>query len=217
MKKGLVELVAILDMSGSMDGLTDDTIGGYNAMLREHRKEGTETLVTTYVFNQTHHMIHDREPIQNINLLTEKDYRPAGSTALLDTLGDAIHHIEEIHRYARIEDVPEHTIFVITTDGMENASCHYSSGEVKELVERKQSKDHWEFIYLASNIDAVENGSKYGFSSKMCIDVMPDAIGTANAYACANAAIRLKRSNMFLEEDDSWRRVADEDFLSRNK
>ena len=128
------ELVFILDMSGSMDHLTNDTIGGFNSMLKEQAEKEGEVLVTTYLFNNDSKIIHDRVAIGTISPMTSKDYRASGCTALLDAIGEAIHHIVGIHRYARKEDIPDHTVFVITTDGMENASHHYSAERVKEMI-----------------------------------------------------------------------------------
>ena len=140
MKKGLTELVFILDMSGSMAGLTDDTIGGFNSILKEQASKDGDVLVTTYLFNNDSRMIHDRLPITRVPQMTERDYRASGCTALLDAMGDAIRHIAGIHRYARAEDVPDHTMFVITTDGMENASHRYTATQVKSMVEHEQEK-----------------------------------------------------------------------------
>ena len=156
MKKDLTELVFILDMSGSMAHLTDDTIGGFNSVLKEHNDGKGEVLVTTYVFNNESKMVHDRLPIAKVPAMTEKDYSARGCTALLDAIGGAIEHIVGIHRYAREEDIPEHTVFIITTDGMENASHKFSAEHVKDKIKHEQEKYGWEFIFLAANIDAIE-------------------------------------------------------------
>ena len=140
MKKGLTELVFILDMSGSMDHLTSDTIGGFNSVLKEHSNGNGEVLVTTYVFNNESRMLHDRLPIANVPPMSEKDYSARGCTALLDAVGGAIEHIVGIHRYAREEDIPEHTVFVITTDGMENASHKFSAEQIREMIRHEQEK-----------------------------------------------------------------------------
>lgn len=156
------ELVFILDMSGSMEHLTDDTIGGFNSILKEQAAKEGEAMVTTYLFNNSNRMIHDRLAIANVAPMTKNEYRASGCTALVDALGDAIHHIAGIHHYARKEDVPEHTVFVITTDGMENASHRYTADEVKRMIRHEKEKYGWEFIFLAANIDAVESAATMG-------------------------------------------------------
>ena len=159
------ELVFILDMSGSMEHLTDDTIGGFNSILKEQAAKEGEAMVTTYLFNNSSRMIHDRLAIASVAPMTKNEYRASGCTALVDALGDAIHHIVGIHRYARAEDVPEHTVFVITTDGMENASHRYTADEVKRMIRHEKEKYGWEFIFLAANIDAVESAASYGIDA----------------------------------------------------
>ena len=181
MKNDITELVFILDMSGSMSDLTGDTIGGFNSMLRSQKGGQDRAFVTTYVFNNSSRILHDRRPIDEIPDLTGKDYCPSGCTALMDCMGEAITHIEQIHRYVRPEDVPEKTLFIITTDGMENASHRYSSEEIKKMVERK-TEEGWEFIYLAQNIDAAETAKNYGIRADMAVDCMPDAAGTSLPY-----------------------------------
>ena len=217
MKKDLTELVLILDMSGSMGHLTDDTIGGFNTVLKEHADQEGEVLVTTYLFNNSSLMLHDRLPIQSVPQMTSADYRAAGCTALIDALGDAIRHIVGIHRYAREEDIPEHTVFVITTDGMENASHKYTSGQVKQMIAHEQEKYGWEFVFLAANIDAVETAERYGIARSKAIDYMPDAVGTANVYETVSHALKDVRKGIRLEASASWRKNTDEDFQKRGK
>ena len=215
MKKGLTEIVAILDMSGSMAHLAEDTVGSFNSMLKEQQEEDREILVTTYVFNNSYRMIHDRVAIREISMLTKKDYVPSGCTALLDTMGEAITHIGEVHRYIREEDIPEHTIFFIITDGLENASSKFSSGQVKELVQKKE-KSGWDFIYLASNIDAVETAADIGISREHSVDYIPDPTGTAHAYRAASDYIACAcMPSGFEELSDDWREAVDLDFTSR--
>lgn len=216
MKKGLTEVVAILDMSGSMAHLTEDTIGSYNSMLKEQREKDREIFITTYVFNNSYRMIHDRVPIREISMLTGKDYIPSGCTALLDTMGEAINHIAEIHHYIREEDIPEHTIFFIITDGLENASARFSAPQIKELVKQKTEKTGWEFIYLASNIDAVETASNIGIKRNRSVDYIPDPVGTAHAYRAASDYIACAcMASGFEELSDDWREEVDQDFTSR--
>ncbi len=217
MKNDLTELVFILDMSGSMEHLTDDTVGGFNSVLKEHADKESEVLVTTYLFNNDSRMLHDRIPIRNVQPLTSADYRAAGCTALIDALGEAIRHIVSIHRYARPEDVPAHTVFVITTDGMENASHRFSASEVRRMVKHEQEKYGWEFVFLAANIDAVETAELYGIGRDRAVNYMPDSIGTANVYETVSKAVRSVRVGRPLCEDASWRENADRDFQKRRK
>ena len=156
MKKGLTELVFILDRSGSMSGLESDTIGGFNSMIAKQKKAEGEAVVSTVLFNEASRVLHDRVPLDRVAPLTDEEYEPAGCTALLDAVGDAVRHIGLVHKYARSEDVPEHTVFVITTDGMENASRRYGLDEVRRLITRQSEKYGWEFLFLGANIDAVE-------------------------------------------------------------
>ena len=162
MKQNLAELVFILDRSGSMQGLEGDTIGGFNAMIEKQKKELGEVFVSTVLFDDQTEVLHDRVSLEKIRPITEKEYYVRGCTALLDAIGGAIHHIGNIHKYARPEDVPEHTLFVITTDGMENASRRYSTRRVKEMIQRQKEKYGWEFLFLGANIDAVETAGHLG-------------------------------------------------------
>ena len=159
---GITELVFILDRSGSMSGMEKDTIGGFNSMIEKQKKEEGTVYVSTVLFSNTSKVIHDRVDIKDIKLMTEEDYQVNGCTALLDAIGGAIHHIGNVHKYARKEDVPEKTIFLITTDGMENASREYSSARVKEMIKRQEEKYGWEFFFVAANIDAVETAENIG-------------------------------------------------------
>lgn len=217
MKKNLTELVFVLDMSGSMAHLTDDTVGGFNSVLKEHADKDGDVLVTTYLFNNDSKMLHDRLPIAEVPKMTTADYRATGCTALIDALGDAIRHIVGIHRYARAEDIPEHTIFVITTDGMENASHKYSSERVKEMITHEQEKYGWEFVFLAANIDAVDTAARYGIRREKAVNYRHDSIGTANVYESVSCAVRAVRAGCSLDEEHSWRENADRDFQKRGK
>ena len=164
MKKDLTELVFILDRSGSMHGLEADTVGGFNSFIEKQKDVDGECLVSTVLFNSRSEVLYDRIPLREIPEMTRKEYVPSGSTALIDAMGDAIHHIRNVHKYIRKEDVPEHTIFVIITDGQENDSHRYSSDEVKKMVSQQKEKD-WEFLFLGANIDAVETAKHYGISA----------------------------------------------------
>ena len=211
------ELVFILDMSGSMEHLTDDTIGGFNSILKEQAEKAGEVLVTTYLFNNDSKMIHDRAPISTIRPMTRNDYRAGGCTALLDAIGGAIHHIVGIHRYARKEDIPDHTVFVITTDGMENASHRYGSDQVKRMIQHEKEKYGWEFIFLAANIDAVETARGIGIDADHAVDCLPDFEGSAMTFDAINKAVANVRCGACLSADLSWRKDADEEFKKRKK
>ena len=206
MKKDLTELVFILDMSGSMAHLTDDTVGGFNSVLKEHNDGKGEVLVTTYLFNNESKMIHDRLPIAE-----------RGCTALLDALGQAIEHIVGIHRYARDEDIPEHTIFVITTDGMENASHKFSADHIKAKIKHEQEKYGWEFIFLAANIDAIETAEAYGIDRSRAVNYLADGEGTQEVYASVSCAMRNVRECGSVAADPSWRDRIDADYKRRKK
>lgn len=162
MKNGITELVFILDKSGSMSGMESDTIGGFNAMIEKQKKVEGKVLVSTILFSNFSEVLHDRKNLEDIEPLTDKDYQVGGCTALLDAIGGAVNHISNIYKYARPEDVPEQTMFVITTDGMENASRTYSSKKVKEMIQHQEEKYGWNFLFLASNIDAVETAESIG-------------------------------------------------------
>ena len=176
MKQNLTEVVFILDRSGSMSGLTSDTIGGYNSFLEKQKEADGECLVSTVLFNQDSKVVHDRVPLNEIEPMTKKDYFASGCTALIDAMGGAIHHIRNVHKYIREEDVPEHTIFVIITDGLENASKRYTSDDVKQMVKQQEEKG-WEFLFLGANIDAVETAAEYGIRKDRATDFICDEKG----------------------------------------
>ena len=179
MKKNLTEIVFILDRSGSMSGLEKDTIGGFNAMIEKQKKQDGDCYVSTVLFDNESEVLHDRVKLSDIQPLTEKDYTVRGSTALLDAVGGAIHHIGNIHKYARAEDRPQKTLFIITTDGMENASRHYSYAQIKKMVERQKERYGWEFLFLGANIDAVAEAQRFGIGDKCAVQFENDSVGTA--------------------------------------
>ena len=189
MKNNITELVFILDRSGSMAGLESDTIGGFNSMIERQKKESGEVYVTTVLFDTRFDRIHDRKKLSEIPVLTERDYVPGGCTALLDAIGDTVHHIVHIHRYARAEDVPEKTVVVITTDGLENASRLYSLDEVKKLIEHEQEKYGWEFLFLGANIDAVKTAGSMGIRADRSANFMPDSAGVELSFHAVSDAI----------------------------
>ena len=195
------ELVFILDRSGSMDPLTKDTIGGFNSLLREQREKDGGCLVTTVLFNSRMQRVHDRLDICEVPEMTEKDYRANGSTALIDAIGETIGHIEKVHKYIRPEDVPEHTLFMITTDGLENASRMHTSDEVKQMIERKK-KDGWEFVFVGANIDAVETARAFGIDRDHAVDYESDGEGTKILYSNLSKLASNVRANAAY--DSSW-------------
>lgn len=207
------ELVFILDRSGSMAGLESDTIGGFNAMLAKQRREPGKAYVSTVLFDNVSTVIHDRLPLDEVPDLTEEDYFVRGSTALLDAVGGAIHHIGNIHKYARKEDVPEKTLFVITTDGMENASRSYSYEHVKAMIERQNSKYGWEFIFLGANIDAAAEARRFGIDETRAVNYRADATGTQLNYEVICDAVCSVRSGE--DFSDTWRLSVDRDFERR--
>ena len=182
MKKGLTELVFILDESGSMSGMEADTIGGFNSMIDRQRREAGEAYVSTVLFSNDSRALHDRVDLAKVEPMTAKDYTPGGCTALLDALGGAIHHIGNVHKYARDEDVPEHTVFVITTDGMENASHIYGKAEVKRMVERQKERYGWEFLFLGANMDAIAAAEGIGIRRDRAVKYVQDTAGMELNY-----------------------------------
>ena len=214
MKKHLTELVFILDRSGSMSGLESDTIGGFNAMIEKQRREEGEALVSTVLFDNECQVIHDRVDIRSIAPMTEKEYYVRGCTALLDASGGAIHHIGNVHKYARAEDVPEHTLFVITTDGMENASRRYSSDRVKQMIQHEKEKYGWEFLFLGANIDAVETAGHFGIDADRAVNYHADHDGTRLNYEVVAEAISQVRASRPLSAN--WKARIDRDFHSRD-
>lgn len=209
MKKGLTELVFILDESGSMSGMEADTIGGFNSMIEKQKKLDGRCYVTTVLFDSFHEILHDRVELSQIRPMTERDYSVRGCTALLDALGSSIRHIAQIHKYARPEDVPEHVSFVIMTDGMENASREYTSDKVKQMIEHEKEKYGWEFLFLGANIDAVETASHYGIRADRAANYRADSRGTRRAYDVLNEAVCAQRRGAPLAA--GWSRALDED------
>ena len=201
MNKDLTELVMILDASGSMHSLTADTIGGFNSMIEKQKKEDGQCLVTTVQFNHGSRTIHDRLPLDRIPVMTDRDYVASGSTALVDAMGSTIEHIADIHRYIRTEDVPAHTIFVIITDGMENASRTYSSDQVKRLVKAKQEAG-WEFLFIGANIDSVETAARFNISADSAVDFVADSRGMGVVMEAVSAGLKDRRAG---RRSSEWR------------
>lgn len=213
MKKGLTELVFILDKSGSMAGLEADTVGGFNAMIDRQKKEEGEALVTTVLFANSADTVHDRVPVEKVGPMDGRIYSVGGCTALLDAVGQTAERIALIHKYARSEDVPEKTVFVITTDGMENASRSHTYKTVKSIIEERKKNDGWEFIFLGANIDAAKTAGTMGIDSPNAVNYVCDKQGTAVNFNAVGKAISSVRSKGRL--DKSWRAEIDEDFAKR--
>ena len=213
MKKNLTEIVFILDRSGSMAGLEDDTIGGFNAMIQKQKAEDGEAYVSTVLFDNVSEVIHDRVDIQRIEPMTRKEYYVRGCTALLDAVGKAIHHIGNVHKYAREEDRPEKTLFVITTDGMENASRQYSYDKLKAMIERQKAKYGWEFLFLGANIDAAREAARFGIDADHSADYHADHEGTAVIYEAVSEVVCNVRASRPMSKE--WKRNIDEDYKKR--
>ena len=216
MKKNLTELVFILDRSGSMAGLEQDTIGGFNAMLEKQRKEPGEAIISTVLFDNETEVIHDRISLDKVPALTEKEYYVRGCTALLDAVGGAIHHIGNVHKYAREEDRPEKTLFVITTDGMENASRRYTYEKVKAMLERQREKYGWEFLFLGANIDAAREAARFGIREECAANYHADSIGTEAVYTSVSEAVCQVRS-CSKPLAANWKQKVNADFNRRKR
>lgn len=210
MRKDLTEVVFILDRSGSMSGLESDTIGGYNSMLEKQKKEEGEAIFSTVLFDDYSTVLHDRKAINDVNPITEKEYYVRGCTALLDAVGGAIHHIGKVQKALPEEDRPEKTLFIITTDGMENASQKYTYEKVKKMVEKKKAKKGWEFIFLGANIDAIDVASRFGVAANRAVRYENDADGAALNYgvmtqlvSAARKAVSPKAMSEAFEDSES--------------
>ena len=221
MRKGLTEIVFILDRSGSMSGLEADTIGGFNSMIAKQKKEDGEAYVSTVLFDDQCEVLHDRVPMDKVPVMTGKEYYVRGCTALLDAVGEAIHHIANVHKYARDEDRPEKTLFVITTDGMENASKRYSYEKVQAMIKKEQEKYGWEFIFIGANIDAVQEAKRFGIRRERAVNYVHDEIGTEAVYRSVSKAVCAMRmadascAGSAIDECD-WEEEIKKDYMKRN-
>ena len=221
MRKGLTEIVFILDRSGSMSGLEKDTIGGYNSLIKKQKKEEGEAYISTVLFDDRTEVLHDRVGLDKIKPMTEEEYYVRGCTALLDAVGGAIHHIGNVHKYAREEDRPEKTLFIITTDGQENSSRMYTYEKVKRMVERQKEKYGWEFLFLGANIDAVEEAGRFGIKPDRAVNYECDEIGTAVNYRALNKAVSRVRNCAANEIDKAlaadWKEEIEADYNKRHR
>lgn len=213
MKNNITELVFILDRSGSMAGLESDTIGGFNSLIEKQRKQDGECYVSTVLFDNVSEVLHDRVKLADVPKMTEHDYTVRGCTALIDAIGGAIYHIGNIHKYARPEDVPQHTMFVITTDGMENASHKYNSDEVKRMIERQKEKYGWEFLFIGANIDAVETAKHFGIGADRAVNYNADSKGTEVLFDTVSETVCYMRASAPISVD--WSRKIKEDHNNR--
>ena len=213
MKKGLTELVFILDRSGSMSGLEQDTIGGYNSLLEKQKKEPGEAVVTTVLFDDHYELLHDRINLKGIAPITDKEYYVRGCTALLDAIGRTVDKISNAQKHTAKEEQAEHVMFVITTDGMENASREYSYQKIRAMIEKQKKKHGWEFLFIGANIDAVETASKFGISADRAANYHADKRGTAVMYDAISETVCCARSAMPITAD--WKKEIDEDFQDR--
>ncbi len=209
----LTEMVFILDRSGSMYGLEKDTIGGFNSLLLKQKEEEGEAFVSTVLFDNEYQLLHDRLPVKEVPEMTANEYKPRGSTALIDAIGRTIRHIANIHKYQRKEDVPANTIFVIITDGMENSSHIYSSDKVKRMIEHEKKKYGWEFIFLGANIDAVETARHFGISEDRAVNYNSDSQGTRLNYEVVSDAVSCCRMSAPIQAN--WSQRIDEDYRNR--
>lgn len=213
MKKGLTELVFILDRSGSMSGLESDTIGGYNSMLEKQRRDPGEAVITTVLFDDNYELLHDRRNLRDIEPITDKEYFVRGSTALLDAVGKAINKIGNVQKHTAESERAEHVMFVITTDGMENASREFSYEKIRQMIERQKSKYSWEFIFLGANIDAVETAERFGISKDRAANYNADSEGTLLNYEIISETVSCIRASRLISED--WKDRIEEDFKKR--
>ena len=211
----MTELVFILDRSGSMSGLEKDTIGGFNSMLEKQKWEDGQALVSTVLFDNESVVIHDRLPLDRVPPLTEGEYYTRGCTALLDAVGGAIHHIGNVHKYARKEDVPEKTLFIITTDGYENASRRYDYEKVQKMIQHEKEKYGWEFLFLGANIDAAAEAKRFGISEDRAVTYKCDPAGTALNYDVISEAVCHVRASRPLSA--GWKSRIDEDVKKRGR
>ncbi|NLC43935.1 MAG: VWA domain-containing protein [Clostridiales bacterium] len=214
MRKGLTELVFILDRSGSMSGLESDTIGGYNALLEKQKKEAGEAIITTVLFDDKYELLHDRISLKGVKAITDKDYFVRGTTALLDAIGKTINKIGNAQKHTAENEQAEHVLFVITTDGLENSSREFNLKTVRQLVERQKEKYGWEFLFLGANIDAIDTAGQFGIAKERAVNYHADSEGTELNYEILSKAVSRFRTSHSVSED--WKDEIDADFKKRS-
>ena len=200
MKKGLTELVFILDTSGSMAGLENDTIGGFNSMLSRQKAVDGECRITTILFDNRYELLHDRIDIRAVSPMTLREYQAGGSTALLDAIGRTIHKLAQVQRNTAEEYRAESVMFVIITDGEENASREYSPAKVRQMIEHEKDRYGWEFVFLGANIDAVETAGRFGIPADRAVDYVPDGAGTALNFRMMSEAVAAFRATQAMPQ-----------------
>lgn len=213
MNQNLTEIVFILDASGSMAGLEADTMGGFNSMLERQKQEKGEAYISTVLFDNESRVLHDRLPLSKVTPMTGRDYQVGGCTALLDAIGGAIHHIGNVHKYAREEDRPGRTLFVITTDGMENASRRYGARQIRDMIRRQQEKYGWEFLFLGANIDAVETAGRMGIRPERAVQYHCDSRGQEVNYQVLSETVAAFRCEGVIQE--GWKEGIEADYRGR--
>jgi len=214
LEENVTELVFILDRSGSMSGLESDTIGGFNAMVKKQKEEDGHVIVTTVLFDDQYELLHDRINIGAVNPITEKDYYVCGSTALLDAIGKTINKIDNVQKHTGKGFKATKVMFVITTDGMENASCEYSYAKIHQMITKQKKNHNWEFIFLGANIDAIATAAKFGIDKDRAVNYVPDQVGTALNYKVVNSAVSSYRKKQRLDSD--WKAEIEKDFENRS-
>lgn len=215
MKKDLVEMIFILDRSGSMQGLESDTINGYNAMIEKQKKLPGEAIVSTILFDHEYKVLHHREEIKKIDPMTSNEYFVRGTTALLDAIGTSVNKIIATHKQLKEDYLPEKTLFVITTDGMENASRIYDYQQIKKMIEQQKEMFNWEFIFLGANIDAVLTAKRFGIDEDRAVNYHSDKEGTDLNYRVLGETISELRMNKSIRS--SWKKEIEKDYIHRNK
>ncbi|MCK5849366.1 MAG: VWA domain-containing protein, partial [Kiritimatiellae bacterium] len=213
--KGLTELVFILDRSGSMGGLESDTIGGFNSVLTKQKAEKGEANITTVLFDDKYELLHDRYNIHKISQITEKEYFVRGTTALLDAIGKTIHKIGNAQKYAGDSECAEKVMFVIITDGMENASVEYSHRQIKKMIKKQKNKYAWEFIFLGANIDAVEAAGRFGIDKDRAANYHSDSKGTMLNYEVISETVSMVRAKRSI--DSGWKDRIEKDYETRER
>lgn len=220
MKKNVTELVFILDKSGSMSGLEKDTIGGFNSMIADQKKEEGTAIISTVLFDNGTEVLHDRVDLQKVKKLTDRDYRPGGCTALLDALGNAINHIDNVQKKMTEDERPEKTMFIITTDGQENSSREYTYSKIKKMVKKMQEKNDWEFLFLGANMDAIGAAADIGIKADRAVRYECDSAGTALNYSVLSRVVgkyRMAEAGCSCEALADWQEDIEQDYKARSK